>query len=505
MKIAEGNVGSSPFARTIFSLAAKRFTGDLILTKSRREYRSSWEGGSLVAATSPSPADSPGRVALAQGLVNSTALGIIVQKLGDEPGRDPIDVIAEIASLSPEQRVTLKYRVLARTAARMFALPDADFVVDNARTMRADAQLPKLDIRWLIYFGLRTHYSLSRLTHELQALGERGMSLPAEVLPRLPAFGFAGEEEPVLDLLQKRELSLANLVVSCPTVDQATTTCVVYSLMACGYLSYGEAQAPPAPKPAAQPQPPRSRPEPRSPRKASGVTVQGAGLNPAAPAKVAEGTVQSTDFVDPNKYTPQAAATAATIVERLALLNSDCSHYALLGVPERASDDQVRKGYFALARQLHPDRLRAVGVINLESESQELFAAINKAFAVLSNPKERAQYLKILAAGGEKAYAREQKLAEDMATAILRAEEHYHLGEMALRRDSFAKAANEFRQAMELSPDESEYQALYAWAFLCNAPNRELAASEAMKLMSAAVLKGPKSVTTALYLSLIHI
>ena len=49
MLIAQGNVADRPFARTIFSLAAKRFTGDLVLTKSRLEYRSSWENGQIVA------------------------------------------------------------------------------------------------------------------------------------------------------------------------------------------------------------------------------------------------------------------------------------------------------------------------------------------------------------------------------------------------------------------------------------------------------------------------
>ena len=163
MLIAQGNVADRPFARTIFSLAAKRFTGDLVLTKSRLEYRSSWENGQIVAASSPSPADSPGRIALANGLVNSSILGVFVQRSQTEPTRDPAELLAEIARLSPEQCITLKRRGLARSAARIFALPDADFVVDNARSMRADPAVPPLDLRWLIYFGLRTHYSLERL------------------------------------------------------------------------------------------------------------------------------------------------------------------------------------------------------------------------------------------------------------------------------------------------------------------------------------------------------
>lgn len=504
MKIAEGNVDDSPFARTIFSLAAKRFTGDLALTRTRKEYRSSWENGQLVAALSPSPADSPGRVALAAGLVNSTALGIVVEQLAEDPNRDPVEIIAEIAKLTPEQTITLKHRVLARTAARIFALPGAEFVVDNARTMRADPQLPPLDIRWLIYFGLRTHYSLSRLKTELIAVGDRGITLPAQALPGLAAFGFTEVEAPLLQRMQCQELSLVNLIAATPEVDAATTTCLVYALMACGYLAYGRPQEPKAP-------PPPAAPGRGSSRASTSCKIAGGKASPSGPS----GTAQGVGFVDlklgvakgtatvkavsPKAKSPEALATKKLIKGRLTSLAAEAGHYSLLSLNADASDADIRAAYFKLARQLHPDHLHAIGVQDIENEVQELFAAINKAFAVLSSPKERFKYNKIMAAGGEKAYRAEQKKAEDMAMKVLRAEEHYHLGEMALRRDHFAQAAKEFKQAADLSPGESEYQALHAWSFLCSSPSREEAAGEAMQMMSSAVLKGPKNPTVGLY------
>jgi Flp pilus assembly protein TadD len=84
----------------------------------------------------------------------------------------------------------------------------------------------------------------------------------------------------------------------------------------------------------------------------------------------------------------------------------------------------------------------------------------------------------------------------------LRAEEHYAIGSMALRRDHFSQAAKEFKQATELHPAEAEYQALYAWAFLCSSATvaeREQNAASAMGLMGAAVLKGPNNEIVALY------
>ncbi len=492
MKVAEGKVDDNPFARTIFSLGANTFTGDLILTKSRREYRSSWENGQLVAAVSPSPADTAGRVALANGLVNSTSLGIIVQQTIDEPNRDSIEIVTEIAKLTPQQTLTLKHRVLIRKAARIFALPGAEFIVDNARTMRADSNLPPLDVRWLIYFGLRTHYSTTRLASELAALGDRGMSLPAQFVPMIPAFGFGEVENIVLQRLQTYQYSLTNLVHGCPEVDPTTTTCVVYALMASGYLAYGEDQVSRAPAeataaPAQQPKrviPTRdrghSKPVGKVRTKSNPGDASAQGVNP----------------------TIDAGATRNLIAERVALLATDPSHYKLLNLAESATSSEIRQGYFDLARKLHPDHLQALKVSELTREAQALFSAINKAFAVLSNEKERAKYREILAAGGEKAYAAKRKEAEDLAMKALRAEEHYAIGAMSLRRDHFSQAVKEFKQATDLSPSEPEYQALYAWAFICSQNNvqaRDDIAGEVMGLMGQAVLKGPANLTVALY------
>lgn len=515
MIIAQGNVADQPFARTIFSLAAKRFTGDLVLTKSRQDYRSSWENGQIVAALSASPADSPGRIALANGLVNSSILGVFVKERAAQPHRDPTELLVEIAKLSPEQGITLKRRGLARCAARIFALPAADFVVDNARSLRADGKVPALDVRWLIYFGLRTHYPTERLAAELEAVGERSLHLPAEVLPMLPVFAFGDVEDPILRRLMGESLSLSNLVSACGDIDPATTTCVVYALMACGYLALGEAQSPrsrtrsktmagSSPAGPTAPQPTPSKPS--SPRSAASQTVQGIGFIETMSKPVQAPASPSARRPAANRRSSSAstttAATRATtelIETKIALLDQDANYYAFLGLEVTADDASIRKRYFDLARKLHPDRMQAIGLLDKGASAERLFAAINKAFAVLSNPKEVAKYREVVAAGGEKAFAKKQQVAEELAISIFRAEEHFHVGEMALRRDQFAKAESEFKNACDLSPDESEYLALYAWAMYCNAPDRGQAGPIAMNTMSSALQKGPKSETTRLY------
>ena len=62
------------------------------------------------------------------------------------------------------------------------------------------------------------------------------------------------------------------------------------------------------------------------------------------------------------------------------------NYYDVLGVPQGASDKDVRKAYRKLAREHHPD----VNQGNKASETK--FKEINEAYSVLSDPEKRSKY-----------------------------------------------------------------------------------------------------------------
>lgn len=190
----------------------------------------------------------------------------------------------------------------------------------------------------------------------------------------------------------------------------------------------------------------------------------------------------------------------ALLSSKMPLLDRGVDHFTLLGLSMEASPADIRSAYFTLARKLHPDRLSAIGIDDEDRKAQRLMAQVNLAFAVLNDNAKRDEYLSVMRRGGEAAVKAEEAKADEMAMAIMRAEEAFKQGEMALRRDQLPQAIEAFQMAVELQPKESEYQALLAWAQFAAAPDKASVAASTRKALQKASEANDRSPTARFYL-----
>jgi hypothetical protein len=206
----------------------------------------------------------------------------------------------------------------------------------------------------------------------------------------------------------------------------------------------------------------------------------------------------------PNRRAKQSTAATleieALLMKKIPMLDQGVDYFTLFGLPIGAPPDAVRSTYFMLARKLHPDRLSAIGIDDEDRQAQRLMACINEAFAILNDPIRRGEYVAVLGRGGEAAVRAEDQKADEMAMRVMRAEEEFRQGEMALRREQIPLAITHFQMAVELQPNEAEYQALLAWAQFANAADKSTVASHTRRTLIRAAEKNSESPTAHFYL-----
>lgn len=528
-ELARGRVTDRPWGLTLGALGLRGLTGQLTLTSDGKRYHVAFEGGAVVAAASPLASDAAVRLAMTGGLLSSSQVADIVRRHQANPQRDEVDLIAELIRLSPDQAMKLRRRAVAQRAARTFSLDRGDFVVDDQVTLPIYPGA-ELDVRAVIFLGAKTNLSEQRLANELASFGGF-FKLREDAIVDLPQYGFAHTEDSVLDLL---EAGAALTDLERMGSEAHIVRAMVYALMSCNALDGGQPKARPqpvqarpvAPQPparAAATQPmPRSQPLPRLETDSDPIdlptfrrdldqvhTVDGtvrahndgqtmrrpANLDAPTTPRVMVSRPKAVAHTDP----AQAGDVKALIKKHLELLRKRSDHYTLLGTHIDATADEIRKAYFALARQLHPDRLAALDIADDTREAQRLFAEVNAAFGILSDPIRRQDYTSILRRGGEAAVAAEQARAEEMAIRILDAEEAFRRGEAALRRDQLGAALQEFARALQLNPEEVDYAAAHSWAEFCASPDKMAIAQKTRNTLDRAINKSPRSVTPRFY------
>jgi curved DNA-binding protein CbpA len=231
-----------------------------------------------------------------------------------------------------------------------------------------------------------------------------------------------------------------------PLGDEATFRCV-YGLVSAGVLEI-EVRRVTAP--------PRAAPEPLEIPKPEAETLSRDKPKVEAPAGPS----------------PEEQAIRDDIIAKHAAL-AQASYYELLGLTRAASDGEVKKAYYAVAKKYHPDRHHSPYLQDIHGLLEELFMKITEAYELLSNPLERRRYdsnLRNEAPRGEAGFG-----GPTLPSGPARpdpnekmAEIRYREGKRHFTEMHFFDAIQSLREAVKLAPNKAPYHRLLAQALVKN-------------------------------------
>ena len=184
-----------------------------------------------------------------------------------------------------------------------------------------------------------------------------------------------------------------------------------------------------------------------------------------------------------------AAALRSEITSRFEKLE-DLDYYQLLSINAKRKPHAIKASYLQAAKRYHPDALAKAGLDDeTRQQANNVFARISKAYSVLSNQRQRAEYDE----------AQRSSEGPIDAARLANAESLYRKGEVLLRSGNFAGAIEFLRPAVELWPDESDYCSALGWALYRKLPSEPVLAREQLE---RAVELSPENATAIHRLSI---
>jgi DNA-binding response OmpR family regulator/curved DNA-binding protein CbpA len=172
-------------------------------------------------------------------------------------------------------------------------------------------------------------------------------------------------------------------------------------------------------------------------------------------------------------------------------------YFEILGLAKNATREDVKRAYFGLAKEYHPDKQVGSASAEVRTLAQQVYDLISQAHDVLSDPTERARYEKGLKGGAKPQQG-------DEVGKILAAEGKFQKGEEMMRRRDFAAAHQLFKDAVTLYAEEGEFHAWLGWSQFQLDPNNKGSVAQAEERIERAIVLNPRLDKSYLFLGYIN-
>ncbi len=431
----EGSLAAHPMPAILLALHRARFDGVLALTRDKTHKEITFHQGAPVLSESNVQSETLGLQLVDQGIIDRPAHERVSEFMARKECKEGVALLA-LELLKPKDLFLALKEQVRRRLLETFAWADGKYKLAPAGSMKDEVQPLRSDLLALVHEGLANHWTPDRLLADLTPVVER---YPVrnktfdELARRIPE---DDEVTPLLDAIDgTRSLGIA--IGGGFNSMRVLATCWMLS-NGC-FVSFED-----------------------SPVGADGddgseeddafeIEVVTRGSDEDRCPQDSEPTVG-----DDTSHDEQSEVAEKMRGEVFALLEDleSRSLYEMLGIAEDANNNEIRKAYFKAAKRFHPDALNHLGLSSIKEEAARVFARIAEANDVLRDATKRADY---------DAQCNSDEPVVD-THALAQAETFFRKGEILVRMGDFRGALEYLENAVELWPDECEYQSSLGWA-----------------------------------------
>lgn len=202
----------------------------------------------------------------------------------------------------------------------------------------------------------------------------------------------------------------------------------------------------------------------------------------------AEKAAENVPVAEPEVETQQEDA-VLTLEEYLERVEKAETHYDILGVDPKADTAVLKRSYFTLAKNFHPDHFHKDGG-ELLKRVQNAFTQLTQAHEALKTPETRETYdFKIRKELADRQKAKESGTYDDRSMQFQQAAASFERGYSLLLDDEPEASLQFFARAVHFDPNNARYHAYYGRALSHDPKHRHKAEGE----MQAAVKIDPNN------------
>jgi DNA-binding response OmpR family regulator/DnaJ-domain-containing protein 1 len=456
-----GNLKRVAFPRLLHQLYQRRATGALFLLREKIKKIVYFKDGHPTYIKSNLLGECLGRVLVRERMITPAECeeSLTRMKAGK---RQQGTVLIEMGVISPHN---LKYALELQLQIKLY---DIFTWRDGEYQFKEDAKLPNevvgLDLPngAIILEGIRRAYDAARLESFLSPFMSAFIAPAEDPAVRLQDMPLEDEERALLDAVDGTRTVKEHLASA--GMSDLRAQILLYAFLCTGVVEPVETAVR------------EPRPLLTTPRASSADS----GAFPAGPTRPGA----------PRTLVEEPAGRERLAANLLSLRQQD--HFEVLGVARAATPLEIEQAYEDRARDYHPDRFRDRSE-DTRTISAEIFARLGEAHRVLTDGRQRAEYLDGLERGEN------EPLPADSASRALAADKHFRSGEELLKRRRFDEAEAAFRKACELIPEAGEYHAFLGWVIFQGSPEHPLLQQQAQEELHRGVELSPRVDRTHLF------